>query len=242
MTRHMTLVVFDLDGTLTRTFAADGDCYLQAFDESLGIKDVNDTWSEYEHVTDLGVMQEIFQSRFGRAPDPAEIEAFVDCFVGLLRGRYESAANAFGEIPGAKAFLARLRQPTGALRLQPAAGNGRLASKSTLQNSARTTFPRPSQRMDRHGTISCKPPSPEPRPTTGSMHFPGLSWLETRSGTSSARRNWNCRSSLSLIPIAQHTWVSLAQAMSLSISSIRMIASVVLRRRGSLAQPAKTHV
>ena len=105
----MTLVVFDLDGTLTRTFAVDGDCYLQAFDTSLGVKDVSDRWSEYEHVTDLGVMRDVFQSRFGRAPDPAEIEAFVDCFVGLLRGRYESAADAFGEIPGATAFLARLR-------------------------------------------------------------------------------------------------------------------------------------
>lgn len=55
----VTLVVFDLDGTLTRTFAVDGDCYLQAFDKSLGVKDVNDKWSEYEHVTDLGVMQEV---------------------------------------------------------------------------------------------------------------------------------------------------------------------------------------
>jgi phosphoglycolate phosphatase-like HAD superfamily hydrolase len=37
------------------------------------------------------------------------LRAFVDCFAGLLRSRYESAANAFGEIPGATAFLARLR-------------------------------------------------------------------------------------------------------------------------------------
>jgi len=43
----VTLVVFDLDGTLTRTFAVDGDCYLQAFDKSLGIRDVNDNWSGY---------------------------------------------------------------------------------------------------------------------------------------------------------------------------------------------------
>lgn len=105
----MTLVVFDLDGTLTRTFAVDGDCYLQAFDNALGVKDVNDTWSEYEHVTDLGVMQEVFRSRFGRAPAPTAIKAFVDCFVGLLRRRYESAANAFVEVPGATAFVARLR-------------------------------------------------------------------------------------------------------------------------------------
>jgi phosphoglycolate phosphatase-like HAD superfamily hydrolase len=105
----MTLVVFDLDGTLTRTIAVDGDCYLQALDESLGVKDVKDAWSEYEHVTDLGVMQDVFQSRFGRAPAPTEIEAFVNRFVGLLRGRYEAAADAFVEIPGATAFLARLR-------------------------------------------------------------------------------------------------------------------------------------
>jgi phosphoglycolate phosphatase-like HAD superfamily hydrolase len=105
----VTLVVFDLDGTLTRTFAVDGDCYLQAFDKSLGVKDVDDKWSEYEHVTDLGIMQEVFQSRFGRAPDRTEIEGFVECFVGLLQGRYESAGNAFGEIPGATAFLTRLR-------------------------------------------------------------------------------------------------------------------------------------
>jgi phosphoglycolate phosphatase-like HAD superfamily hydrolase len=105
----VTLVVFDLDGTLTRTVAVDGECYLRAFADALGVKDVDDAWSEYEHVTDLGVMHAVFQSRFGRAPVPTEVDAFVDCFVGLLRGRYESAADAFGEIPGATAFLARLR-------------------------------------------------------------------------------------------------------------------------------------
>jgi beta-phosphoglucomutase-like phosphatase (HAD superfamily) len=89
----VTLVVFDLDGTLTRTCAVDGDCYLRAFDKSFGVKDVDDKWSEYEHVSDIGVMQEVFQSRFGRAPDPTEIEAFVECFVGLLRGRYEAAGS-----------------------------------------------------------------------------------------------------------------------------------------------------
>lgn len=73
----MRLVVFDLDGTLTQTFAVDGDCYLQAFEQSLGITRVNDHWSDYEHVTDLGVMQGVFRDRFGRAPDASETERFV---------------------------------------------------------------------------------------------------------------------------------------------------------------------
>jgi phosphoglycolate phosphatase-like HAD superfamily hydrolase len=106
----MNLVVFDLDGTLTQTFAVDGDCYLQAFADSLGMNGVNDNWSDYEHVTDLGVMQEVFRARLGRAPHSAEVTGFVECFVELLRDRYQGAPGAFGEVPGAAAFVARLRQ------------------------------------------------------------------------------------------------------------------------------------
>jgi phosphoglycolate phosphatase-like HAD superfamily hydrolase len=102
------LVVFDLDGTLTQTFAVDGECYLQAFADSLGFSSVNDNWADYEHVTDLGVMQEVFRQRVGRVPQSDEITKFVDCFEGLLRQRYKSAGSSFGEIPGAAAFLTQL--------------------------------------------------------------------------------------------------------------------------------------
>jgi len=104
------LAVFDLDGTLTKTSVVDGDCYLQAFADSFGINGVNDNWSDYEHVTDLGVMQEVFRARLGRAPHRAEIATFVECFVERLRDRYHGAPGGFGEVPGATAFLARLRQ------------------------------------------------------------------------------------------------------------------------------------
>ena len=106
----MNLAVFDLDGTLTRTVDVDGDCYLQAFADSLGVTGVNDNWSDYEDVTDLGVMQEVFRTRVGRAPESVEIARFVECFVELLRDRYRGSPGAFGEVPGATAFLARLRQ------------------------------------------------------------------------------------------------------------------------------------
>lgn len=106
----MNLAVFDLDGTLTRTFVVDGDCYQQAFADALGVTGVSNHWSDYEHVTDLGIMQEVFGARFSRAPDSGEITRFVECFVRLLEDRYRSAGGTFGEIPGATAFLARLRQ------------------------------------------------------------------------------------------------------------------------------------
>jgi phosphoglycolate phosphatase-like HAD superfamily hydrolase len=55
-------------------------------------------------------MQEVFRARFDRAPNSAEIARFVECFVALLRDRYRGAPGAFGEVPGATTFLARLRQ------------------------------------------------------------------------------------------------------------------------------------
>jgi phosphoglycolate phosphatase-like HAD superfamily hydrolase len=104
----MKLAVFDLDGTLTRTFQVDGACYVQAFADSLGIHAVNSEWSTYEHVTDSGVMSEIFATTFGRCPDAAEVSSFIECFVGLLNECYRINPERFGEIPGAASLVTRL--------------------------------------------------------------------------------------------------------------------------------------
>ena len=106
----MKLVVFDLDGTLTKTFAVDEQCFVQAFADALGLNEVNKNWSEYEHVTDSGVIQEIFTNSFGRAPDPKEVSKFVDCFVGLLSHQYSKSVDRFGEVPGAAAMLVNLEK------------------------------------------------------------------------------------------------------------------------------------
>ena len=107
----MKLAVFDLDGTLTKTFAVDGECFLQAFD-TLGIDDVNSNWSDYEQVTDSGVMNEVFFSKFGRLPKPAEISKFVGLFVEILTKRCRTNENDFREIPGASSLLASFRAPS----------------------------------------------------------------------------------------------------------------------------------
>ena len=80
----MKLVVFDLDGTLTQTFAVDGACFFQAFAVAFGIEGIDTDWSNYAHTTDSSVMEEVFVERLGRAPEPSEIITFVRCFVELL--------------------------------------------------------------------------------------------------------------------------------------------------------------
>jgi phosphoglycolate phosphatase-like HAD superfamily hydrolase len=106
----MNLVVFDLDGTLTQTFAIDEQCFLRAFRDGLGIDDVDRNWSVYEHVTDSGVVDQVCRDRLGRDPAPTDVRKFVNCFVSLLERRYAESTDAFGQTPGAAKLLELLRQ------------------------------------------------------------------------------------------------------------------------------------
>ena len=63
----MTLVMFDIDGTLAETFQVDSECYVQALKDVFGFSDVNTDWSSYKHTSDSGILNELVQSRLGRA-------------------------------------------------------------------------------------------------------------------------------------------------------------------------------
>src|SRR5215813_13816246 len=104
----MKLAVFDFDGTLAETMAVDGECFIQAFDEALQIRDFSTQWTDYEHVTDEGVTRQIFQEKFGRHPDAEERERVIDHFLGLLEARCNVNAIEFSEVPGAASLVNHL--------------------------------------------------------------------------------------------------------------------------------------
>jgi len=109
----MNLVVFDLDGTLTRTNQVDDQCFVEAFAGALGIYELNTNWSEYEHVTDLGCLQQAFLTTFNRPITTFQTSRFIDRFLDLLRKRQLQDSALFQEIAGAASMLARLRDDSG---------------------------------------------------------------------------------------------------------------------------------
>ena len=102
----MQLVIFDIDGTLTDTNAADNACFLQAFEESLGIRNIDTDWTSYRYSTDSGIVSEILERHRERA-DQEDVEVLRTRFVELLEERFKT--EPLQPIPGAPALLRRLK-------------------------------------------------------------------------------------------------------------------------------------
>ncbi len=105
----MNLVLFDIDGTLTRTVTADEDCFSSAYEEALGIPGINTDWSVYSHCVDSTISREIIHSRWGRFPEADETNRLKDCLVSHLRAYAMADPLSFQPVPGVVEVLERLR-------------------------------------------------------------------------------------------------------------------------------------
>ena len=56
------LVIFDIDGTLTDTVEVDDRCFLRALEVALSLDQVSDDWAAYPDVTDAGMVAEALAS------------------------------------------------------------------------------------------------------------------------------------------------------------------------------------
>lgn len=102
------LAIFDLDGTLTDTSAVDARCYAAALRDAFDVREVDTDWSRYGHVTDSGILREIFQERLERTPNADEESLFIKRFVEHLEGAFRADPGDFLPIQGAPSLTARL--------------------------------------------------------------------------------------------------------------------------------------
>ena len=80
----MNLVIFDVDGTLIDSVGVDDRCFVQAFDDALGIRVAQTNWLEYQYQTDSGLALEIFCRHRGRRPTTVEVAVLENRFFVLL--------------------------------------------------------------------------------------------------------------------------------------------------------------
>lgn len=104
----MKLIIFDIDGTLTKTNDVDTECFVQTFKDVFEITQINTNWSTYGHTTDSGITLQIFHEQFDRAPSEEDLSKLQHHFVELLNQRYSTNPEMFTEIPGASVILQKI--------------------------------------------------------------------------------------------------------------------------------------
>jgi phosphoglycolate phosphatase-like HAD superfamily hydrolase len=101
----MNLAIFDIDGTLTESVAVDEVCFVQAFQDVLGITEINTNLLDYNFQTDSGLALEICQNHLGRDPSHAEISGLRSRFAELLCDAVGDTGQPLREVSGAAALL-----------------------------------------------------------------------------------------------------------------------------------------
>ena len=104
----MHLVVFDVDGTLTRTGSIDEVCYVAAVEEVLSIPGIDTDWTHYLHVTDSGILRQVVQSSLGRDVLPEETDRVCQCFRRHLEDAFRRQPDSCLPVDGGPEMLRQL--------------------------------------------------------------------------------------------------------------------------------------
>jgi phosphoglycolate phosphatase-like HAD superfamily hydrolase len=97
----MKLVMFDMDGTLTDSFAIDENCYVRAIERALKLTGVVTEWDSYLHASSSYCLEEIVRRHRGSLPDALESRAVQKHLVELMEEIAKLRGRATAEIPGA---------------------------------------------------------------------------------------------------------------------------------------------
>lgn len=104
----MTLIIFDLDGTLVYSNRIDSRCFAETYQSIYGKEFPSIDWHVYPHVTDTSIFATVIRQQFQREVELKEVDIFQEAFVALLRERREACPEEFRIVPGARDVVHRL--------------------------------------------------------------------------------------------------------------------------------------
>ena len=105
----MHLVMFDIDGTLTKSNEIDNKCFSAANQKAFNIEYVEIDWTGYKNVTDSGITIEMFERFYKRKPTQDELELLKFHFTKKLKNAFLENKDYCTEIDGAVSVFNSLK-------------------------------------------------------------------------------------------------------------------------------------
>jgi phosphoglycolate phosphatase-like HAD superfamily hydrolase len=125
------LALFDIDGTILDSNEFDAACYVDAVREILHIDAVDVDWSKYRHVTDTGILMEIYGKQFGREIPPDLVATVRERFVEAVHCGLKDQRMIVRRIRGVNRALEALKDHRWLVSF--ATGGWRESSEAKLQ-------------------------------------------------------------------------------------------------------------
>ena len=128
----MKAILFDIDGTLIESMTVDTELYLASIGEVLGSVRFRGALSDYEHVTDNGILAQVLDDN-GYPFDEQTAAAIKAIFVDKIE-RHIETEGPFSTIHGAIEFFERTRASDGR-RVAIATGGWRESARLKLESA-----------------------------------------------------------------------------------------------------------
>jgi phosphoglycolate phosphatase-like HAD superfamily hydrolase len=105
----MNLVMFDIDGTLTKSYEYDQEIFARAISDVTGVEFSDTEWHSYAYITSSGVTPEAICRATGRTATNSQVKEVELRVLTYLEQRLHNSPSDFMEVPGASMFIKRLR-------------------------------------------------------------------------------------------------------------------------------------
>lgn len=106
----MHLLMFDLDGTLLTSNALDEYCFSGAMGTVMGIQNIQCDWTDYQYVTDEGIVSEMVHRQLKRPATKNELLTIKTKILELLRSQAHTNRENFTPLPGALDLFCSLKE------------------------------------------------------------------------------------------------------------------------------------
>ena len=105
----MMLLLFDIDGTLTKDNKVSTKAFRRSVNDLFGVLEYSENWNEYKYDSDVGIIDTILWNAFSRHVEKQELEVFQDYYLMCFEKLLMDPNNILSSVSGVSSFFETIK-------------------------------------------------------------------------------------------------------------------------------------